>query len=1545
MLGSALRWTAAGVRLALTAPFDVAGRTAKGATTLVHAAEEAAELGGRATAQGAREAVSTGVRLARVAANAGTVTGGRYWHAGSRLHLPLRPQAGRGARGAEAAARRVAAQLANRPDVLAAYWDGGLARLVVQLAEDAVTDRVVSRAGELAARERLERPDEDVLERGHPAQTGGVRSGIIALACDAAGLAAATAAQVTGQRSTPRLMSAAAGLLREDPRVRRALRARLGRPTAELVLAATNAAAEGFGRSPASLALDAALRATQLAEAVARAATFDRVHDTLCGPERDSVAGDSFARPPLRPLDVDAYEENAVAGTALGAASTLLFTRDLPEAAEALRAGNPKAARYGPEAFTAALAAALAHQDVLVRNHERLRQLSQVDTIVLSAGALRGSRRTVVEVGSSSDDWDEARLWRAARAAVSGADARDGLTLRPVPDSGPDARTGLMVASAYGRDVGTVLVGREPDPLAEPLLKAARLAGLDVVLADDGSLGDLAALADRQVATPDAADLVAQLQRDGHTVLTVAQVGSGNQRSRAEADDGSGMEPGTGVNATDDTELALLLRGNLALALTGGHSTVVWGADVLLLGGLAGAWRLVAAVPAARAATGHAKILAEAGAALSGLLVITRGQRSQRLRFPVQVRLSPVAAATTAALLSGWYRALTVALRRPPQPYARVAWHALGPDEAMGRLRKEREEYVETDLDAVVNGGRRVARQVAATPVAAPLRVTSRLVGAAQRELADPLTPVLVVGAVATALLGSVLDALLVGGAMTVNAGMGAVQRVRVEHALSSLTLDQRRTAHRITNTNTNTDTNADTNTETEASDGTARDVDARRLRVGDVIALGTGDVLPADARLLEAEGLEVDESSLTGESLPTRKDVDPVPGAAVPERSCMVHEGTTVVAGHGTAVVVATGERTEGGRAAQLAAHAPAAAGAQARLNELTRRALPYTLLGGAAVAALSLLRGRPVRQAVQGGLAVAVAAVPEGLPLVATVAQLAAARRLSKHGVLVRSSRTLEALGRMDTVCFDKTGTLTENRLRVARTTGPDGTAHDTQSDQAAALLRAAARTCPEPAAPGEALAGQTHRTDTAILDAAPPDPDWSPGRLLAFEAARGYAAAVGTEPARGELLVIKGAPEVVLPLCENAAALAPEAVERLAAEGLRVLAVAERTDPPPEAPDADQPPDSLRLLGFVGLADTPRGGSARLVRALRETGVHSVVLTGDHPGTARAVAQKLGWEGELTVVTGDELAPLDRAGRAQLLGDCDVVARVAPEQKVQVIEALRQAGRVVAMVGDGANDAAAIRAADIGIGVATHGSAAARHAADLVLLDDELTPLTEAVAEGRALWQSVTDAVAILIGGNAGEIGFALLGTLLGGASPLTTRQILLVNLFTDMFPAMAVAVTPRSTPPPRPAGAPSPGTDVREPDGPLMRHIADRGVATALGGTAAWLAGTWTPGSARRTATMALCGVVGAQLVQTVQGRHGSPLVLATAIGSALALVAIVETPGVSQFFGCTPLGPVALTGVLGAVALAAACAAIRRRPLDDDSPRLREAPEA
>ncbi|MEU2223819.1 cation-translocating P-type ATPase [Streptomyces sp. NPDC018347] len=1407
----------------LTAPSTAARLLPAVPRLLARAAAPVAGLAAGAAAGTARAGVrgaDAAARIARVARNA-LPGAGAHWRSGARAHLAVRPverDRARRAGGTGELARRVAVALADHPDVLFAYWDQGLSRLVVTATGEEAADRVLDHAADLAERHGLVLAGGDVEETTHPADPAGVRAAAAALAADAAGIAVGLTAYSLRLPPSPRVATAVVTLLRENPRFRAWLRARIGATPMDLALACANAAVHGAGQTPSSLVLDGVLRAFQLAETVARSAAFDMVHDQLCAPRRTSLAPDGPPRPPLRVSPAHEYAAHASAGSVLGAAATLLVKHDGAEAAEAVLAGSPKAARYGPAAFHAVLSTALSRTGVLVRDPERMRQLEMAGTVVLHSGALRTG---------------------------------DG----------------------------------EADPWAEPVLDAARRAGLRVVLVDDPALEDFTGLADRVVdARRPLDDVVYEARGDEGAVLVVARV-----RTADEYD-----------------VLAALRAADVAVALTDQDAAVVWGADILGPHGLPDVWRILTAVPGARAVGHRAQTLARSGAALSGLLVAvgeSGGGGGRRALLP-GLRHAPVDAGAATALLSGTRAALGVAAAGAPHPRPRVHWHELGPDEARERLAHE--PAAGTGAGASLTARlRKAAEGVTRHPAVAPARWSYQLGRAVRGELHDPLTPVLAVGSAASAILGSVVDALLVVGALDLNALVGGVQRLRAERAMSGLVAEQKQRARLVPPP------------DEAPADGT-RTVEAGRLRPGQVIQLKADDVVPADARLLWQEGLEVDESALTGESLPVEKQTDPTPHAPVADRRCMVFEGTTVVAGEARALVVDTGDRTEAARAVHLAARTPPAGGVQARLQELTRKALPLTLAGGAAVTGLALLRGTPIREAVSGGVAVAVAAVPEGLPLVATVAQLAAARRLSRGGVLVRTPRTLEALGRMDTICFDKTGTLTENRLRLVRTTDTEGAVHAVDDTGSARTIRAAARACPQLNGGSEQ---PVHATDEAVLTAAEPDPDWTQLAGLPFEAARGYAAAVGRSGDGPPVLVVKGAPETVLPACSGLHGHAADAAHALAGGGLRVLAVAERRLGADEqvSEALDRPLGDLGFTGLLALSDVPRETSTALVNGLNGAGVRPVMLTGDHPQTARSIAADLGWPEDTVVVTGDELAAADRAARARMLRDAGVVARVAPEQKLQVVEALRDAGRVVGMVGDGANDAAAIRAADIGVGISARGSAAARNAADIVLTDEDLTVLIDAVGEGRALWHSVADAIAILIGGNAGEVGFGILGTLLSGRAPLSTRQMLMVNLFTDLFPSMAVAVTEKE-------GEADLG-HVEEAAGvlgePLLQQIRHRALTTCLGAVTAWLIGRFTPGTARRSSTMALCGVVGTQLVQTLLDRRDSRLVQVTSLGSALALVAAVQTPGVSRLFGCTPLGPVAWAGVAAAIALALA----------------------
>jgi cation-transporting ATPase I len=626
------------------------------------------------------------------------------------------------------------------------------------------------------------------------------------------------------------------------------------------------------------------------------------------------------------------------------------------------------------------------------------------------------------------------------------------------------------------------------------------------------------------------------------------------------------------------------------------------------------------------------------------------------------------------------------------------------------------------------------------------------------------------------------------------------------------------------------------------------------------------------------------------------------------------------------------------------MAGKPTAPGGVQAQLNEITSVALPVTGVSGALVSALAVVRGVPLRQAVASGVAVAVAAVPEGLSLVATVAQLAAARRLSRRGVLVRSSRTLGTMGRVDTVCFDKTGTLTEGRLRLSRLTGVDGE-FSWDSEPGQRLLAAAWRACPDGNGRNPKLA---RATDRAIAEAGQDklgqDTGWKPASVLPFETSRGYSAAEGTADGR-PYLSAKGTPEEIVARCYRIAGDsgtleltgrrrrdALGSARRLAEAGLRVLAVADG-NAERDGADGLEKISGLTLLGFVGIADTPRPQAMSAIKRLTEAGVQVAMITGDHPDTARTIAAELGIPGADHVLTGPELDRLTEDERMTRVGQTAVFARATPEHKVRIVQALQRVGRTVAVTGDGVNDAAAIRLGDVGIAVTGSRTRAARSAADMIAQNTELESIADAMLEGQSLWHSVANAVSILVGGNAGEVAFTLYGTAVGGRAPLGTRQLLLVNILTDMLPALAVALAPPA------GGAAQESRPVH--DGlrkTLVPGIAVRGGATALGAIVAWHAGRAT-GRARRASTMSLASLVLTQLAQTLQTGWRSPAVLATGTVSALVLAGIIQTPGVSQFFGCTPLGPVAWTCVAGSAAAGTGAAVLVPRFLPRFLPQV------
>ncbi|NKY31742.1 cation-translocating P-type ATPase [Nocardia speluncae] len=1377
---------------------------------------------------------------------------------------------------------------------------------------NAVTGRIVTALSSGADLDRLLAEIEEVERESQVADAGWSRAvefpadrePVIAAAIEVAGdicaIAISAAGTVPPLRGVMRGVRSVAAFTDAQPRLRRHLEERLGSTRTDLLLAVANAAGSALGEGAAggvtNLVADTVQRGFALTEAVARHAQWREWEADIVDAEHFGVDKPlpRFTRPtdlPHGPVERVADETSAAA---LAGATTLAGLGRAGDIADALLLGAPKAARAGREVYSATVSTTLSAAGVLTLHPAAWRRFDRLTAVVVDAESLATTRRVVLEAESSDPQWPDARVWSTAQRLLwspednAGTDGHPTRLVHPhsgTRDRGPTSRPVERELRFGDRVVGRVLIGRELDPRAHSVLNAARRAGLRTVLAGHRDAAELRGVADEFVSARGSLSAhVERLQQDGHAVAVLS--------TRAH-------------KALDHADVAIGLIG-----CEGGGIHVPWSAD-LLCRNLEQVRRTLAAVGPARQVSERGRTLALSACSLTGLILAAAPD--------ARSRTAPMIAANFAGLFNGAVTGLRAA--RPDAvgaPAPLLPWHALEPGEVLSRL-------PEPANPAQRHTGEPAGRSAIPTAFAP---VTGYL-GHMRRELADPLTPVLGVGAVATAILGSPSDAVLLSSVLAVNAMISARQRQAAENELQELLEGERLNGKVIDRA------------EIDAAEPASTEVPAECLEIGDVFVVHAGEVVPADARLLRTEDLEMDESGLTGESVTVPKTVEATPGAAVGDRACLVFEGTTVVSGSAVAVVVAVGADTQAGRAT-AGAVPPDKGGVQAQLRSLTDRALPLTLTGGAIVTALGGLRGRTLRAAISDGVGVAVAAVPEGLPLVATVAQLAAARRLSRYGVLVRANRAVEALGRVDELCFDKTGTLTEGRLRLTALADLDEQWRP-GSDSATAqrLLRAAARACPEPD-DGPVL----HATDRAVLDAAAETLEsdahrWDPLDEIPFESNRGYAAAVG-RTANKLRLVVKGAPEVVLPRCTRVGTgtkpdpsltdelreHADAKVRDLAEQGLRVLVVARR-DLPEHPQDMETAVDELTLLGFLGIADRPRPQTPYLVRALQDNGVGVRMITGDHPVTAAAVARQLGITVG-TVTTGADLDELDETERRELIERSTVFARIDPEQKVGIVTALRRNGHVVGMTGDGSNDAAAIRTADIGIGIAAHGSAAARNAADLVLTEPDPRALLHALVEGRSMWQRVADSVAVLVGGNAGEIAFTLFGTAVGGRAPLGTRQFLLVNLLTDMFPALALAL----------AGGQE-GVETQDDSdwveerarqlaaippaslgSDLIRTIAVRGVATATGASAAWLVGRYT-GTQRRADTIGLVALIGTQLGQTLVAGYRSPLVWVTTAASGAVLGVVVMTPGLGAYFGCTPLGPIgwsiATTAAAGATA--------------------------
>jgi len=737
----------------------------------------------------------------------------------------------------------------------------------------------------------------------------------------------------------------------------------------------------------------------------------------------------------------------------------------------------------------------------------------------------------------------------------------------------------------------------------------------------------------------------------------------------------------------------------------------------------------------------------------------------------------------------------------PPRPPDQ-RWHRLEPPEVLTRLESTAGGLASPEAE------RRLTRY-------GPNRLEPPEPVSVARVLADQFRSVVVlllVGAAGAAfLLGDRLEAAAVVAVLAINTGIGFVVELRARRAMEAL-LHYGVPSARV------------------VRGGESRVVAADTLVPGDVIEVESGDAVPADARILEGAELRVDEAPLTGESAPVGKQVEAVEDdAPLAERASMLWAGTVVTDGQGRGVVVGTGSATELGRIGNLLATVETGSTPlERRLDHLGTRLVWVTLAVAGVVVGTGALRGMPLGRMIETGIALAIAAVPEGLPAVATIALAVGLGRMARRNALVRRLGAVEGLGSTTVVCTDKTGTLTAGEMTVTRVVGvdldleisgrgyegsgeiaaADGTAVD--PDRLARILDAAALTSGATVEPG---GGEVRGdpTDAALLVLA------RKGGLTRNRAEERFPVAgavpfssrtmVGAslhEGAEGPIHFVKGAPHAVLErstrIATSSGAASLDDVlrdelaqtnEAMAGDGLRVIALA-RGD---GAPASGEEIGELTLLALIGIVDPPAEGVPETIRTLDRAGIRTIMLTGDQRATAESIARDLGIlaEGSETL-DGQDVEALSADALRDRVDTVDAFSRVTPVDKLRVVTALQERGEIVAMLGDGVNDAAALKKADIGVTMGGRGTDLARQTAAIVLQDDRFPTIGAAVEEGRVIFENIRKFVFYLFSCNLAEVLVLLVAGVAGLPLPLLPLQILWLNLVTDTFPALALAMEP-------------------------------------------------------------------------------------------------------------------------------------------------------
>ncbi len=1374
----------------------------------------------------------------------------------------------------------------------------------------------------------------------------------------------------------PANISGVIGILRGFPFLREGLRRLVGRNAADVALSVPNIATLALSNSSLGLAVTGAESTILYTEVRARQAAFRRYEENLqhvaaATPgaivrlesgeitpldarvvEGYGTCTDRAGRPsPLSPGEVvgagarlfggpfvlemltsagfepqprpaplaltlyDRYTRVVAPASLAYALITAVLTRSVSRTFAALLLVNPRVAIIGMEAADLDASARVLRAGVVVVGTRTDRTLRRPDLVLLDGPRLVTDRYEATTVISLAPGVDTAEILSRTGAVAAANGSPWGAAFRTAA-AGPVATEGRFDGATATARIGGVAYALGPleDWSSVPEAAPLRQRG-DYVLQltsehEERPLG-LVALRPRLAAGLQ--EVVETCRR--HHVLVAMLPGNDALTARSVA-------ARTGIPVLDDDDALAAIQSrqslgqyvtfvsdgahagmafdacDLAVGLTDGRNPIAARADLLAPDLIA-----LAAIVEAGALRDVAvrdsvafSVAANVGGAVWGMRGAPGVEQASRIVY----------GAALAALADGWWR-----LRGGERPRSVLA-NIVDP-----RPEQWGQRTVESTIEILNTGedGLTTAQALQRRRKAPPAFKQRSLAAAFLDQMKSPLTAILGAGAAVSLALGAPADVGIIALTLGANALVGAWQERRASQVAETLNRLGAAKARVL-------------------RDGQPALLPAPDVVPGDVLLLGPGEHVTADARIIDSHALEVDEAALTGESLPVLKEVE---GAS--DASRVVLEGSDVTAGGGKAVVFAVGRDTRmGAITAALTAGEEKQSPLDLRLSQLIGQVLPLALVGGAVVTGAGWLRTRSLLPQITLGATIAVAAVPEGLPLLTKISEAGVARRLASRNALTRRLPAVEALGRVDVACTDKTGTITQGRLTLRLVAGAaDGAADESSLPPSQEhplpaylrdILRAAAFASPHP----DAADAAAHPTDVAVTsgaEAAGLGEDIRAARSaeLPFDPARAFHAAI----VDGHLYV-KGAPEALISRCsalrqrssgKSARDLPLDdarrehlhaRAEELAARGLRVLVVAER----PEADSSESEaalgdPCDLVALGFIGINDPLKPTVPAAVRRCHDAGVRVIMLTGDHPSTARAIAREAGLldgrgEGDGAILTGGEIAELHNGDLESALERAVVIARATPLDKVRIVESLQRRGHTVAMTGDGVNDAPALRLADVGVAMGRGGTEVARQTADVVLADDDFSTLVETFVEGRSFWHNIRRALGLLLGGNLGELGLVVGASAMGMAAPMTARQILVVNMITDILPGLAVALQ-------RPehrnlAGLAREGASAL--DRPLYADVLRRGALTGGPSLAAYALSlaTGTPAQAQ---TVAFATVVGTQLAQTLdvgwsEGQLTGPITLA--IGGSVALTsAAIALPPLRNLLGLAIPGPI------------------------------------